>query len=86
MTMYNTFATIDVHSEVLQSGFGVNVGLAKFRKIASEFLSEFFQQIFPAIFRPCFSRVSEPPPPPQKDSRPKFTPKIVSLPLQFHIF
>ena len=38
--------------EALQSGFGVNFffGLANFRKITGEFLSEFCQRIFPANF------------------------------------
>ena len=40
--------------ELLQSGFGVSfkLGLANFRKIAGESLSEFLQRIFPQIFRP----------------------------------
>ena len=45
-------------------------GLANFRKIAGEFLSEIWWQFFSSNFRPCFSRVS--PPPPQW----KITPKI----------
>ena len=53
-------------------------GPANFRKIATagEFLSEFWWR----IFRPGFSRVSGHP----KNSRPKFTPRIVGIPLQFH--
>ena len=53
-------------------------GTANFRKIAGEFLSEFWWR----IFQPCFPRVSGHP----KHSRPKFTSRIVGIPLQFHFF
>ena len=45
-----------------------------------KFLSKFFQQIFPALFLQDFT------PPSKKNSRPKFTPRIVGSPLQFQIF
>ena len=54
------------------------------RKIAGEFLSESSQQNFPANFRPCFSRVSGPPPP--KKYTPKIHAKIVVISFQIHIF
>ena len=50
---------LSLDPEVLQSGFGsiFFVGLANFRSIAHEFLSELFSEYFPQNFRPCFSRV-----------------------------
>ena len=53
---------------------------ASFRQISSEIPANFHSQIFPRMFRPCFSRVSGHP----KNSRPKFMAKIVGIPLQFH--
>ena len=72
-----------VDPKVLQSILGVNFynlkfGLANFRKIAGEFFlmpnsdSKFIGLVF--------SRVSGPP----ENSRPKFTPKLVGIPLEFH--
>ena len=53
-----------------------------FVKFAGEFLSVISWCFFLQIFRPCFSRISGPPP--KKKSGPKFTSRIVGIPLQFH--
>ena len=45
---------------------------------SANFDGDFFQR----LFRPCFSRESATPP--KKNSRSKFTPKLVGIPLQFH--
>ena len=69
-----------VDPKVMQGGFGLIFysGLANLGKINGEFLREFFQRIFLANY---FSRLQ----PPQKNS-PKFTPKTVGIPLQFHFW
>ena len=54
--------------------------LANFRKIAGEFLSESWRRILIANFSALFYRASGHP----KNSRPKFTSRIVGTPLQFH--
>ena len=59
------------------------LGSTNFRKIAGEFLSGFDGEFFPQNVRPCFSRIS-PPPPQKKTFTPKFTSRIVGIPLQFH--
>ena len=71
----------DLVVELLQSRCGLNVyfGLVTFRKIAREFLGEFFQRIVPANVSAQFPRVSAPPPP-------KCLPKIVGTHVQFQIF
>ena len=53
---------------------------ASSRKIAGKFLSEFGWQIFYSESSALFSRVSGHP----KNSRPKFTSRIVGIPSQFH--
>ena len=65
-------------------GWNFCFDLANFRQIAhkSKCLNEFFQLFFPQIFRPCFSRVFNPP---SQVHPPKFMPKIVDIPLQFQI-
>ena len=71
--------------EVLQSGFGVNFIFwhgelwENCRRI--NFDGEKFAENFPQIFRPCFLPGFQARP---KNSHPKFTPRIVGIPLQFH--
>ena len=50
-------------------------------ELPANFSANFDCRFFLQIFRPCFSTVSGLPP---KNSRPKFTPEIVAIPLQFH--
>ena len=71
----------NVEPEVLQSRFGVKFlyfGLSKFRKIAGEISSANVDGEFRRrIFQPCFFQDFRPPPP-------KFTLRIVGIPLQSH--
>ena len=69
-----------VDPEVLQSGFSVNFFLARriFGKLPANFSAHFdgnFSAKFDGKFFPQFF---------PKNSRPKFTPRIVGIPLQFH--
>ena len=61
-------------------GWDFYLGLAKLRRIAHKFLSEFFQLIFPSNFSACLSPGFHPHPPQ------KITHKIVGIPLQFQMF
>ena len=49
-------------------------------KLPANFSANFDGEFWKRIFRPCFSRFSGHP----KNSRPKFTSRIVGIPLQFH--
>ena len=70
--------------EVLQSGFnfGVNFFILVRRMLGDSrenFSANFDGELFTRVFRPCFSRISGPPPP-KKNSRPE----IVGISLQYH--
>ena len=60
-------------------GWILYLGLEDFRKIAGKFP----QQIYPANFSALFLQGFRPPP---KNSPQNFTPRIVGIPLQLHIF
>ena len=70
MTRSLRMSVQNLDPEVLQSGFRGDlftyVGLAKFRKIAGEYLSEFWWRISTASFSASFYEGSAPPPPKKK--------------------
>ena len=57
----------------------INLGWRRSGELSANFSADSSSEFFPRIFQPCFSRVSGLPP---KDLRPKFTSRIVGIPLQ----
>ena len=73
----------NIEPEVLKSGFGVNFLFwpGEFQENCRRLSQRIWWRFFSANFSALFFQDFRPPP---KKSRPKFTPRIVGSPLQFH--